>query len=604
MKNTPDINLIRNFSIIAHIDHGKSTMADRMIEITKTVDPRHMKDQILDDMELERERGITIKMRPVRMEYNFEGQHYILNLIDTPGHIDFSYEVSRALKAVEGSILLVDSTQGVQAQTLTTLEMARTQGLTIIPVLSKIDSPIARIDEVCAEIMQLLNCTREEIMFTSGKTGQGVEGLLQEIIKRIPAPKRTAVSEQGKDSSLIFDFQYSNHRGIILYVRVFDGQFVATDELKFAIAGKKFFVAEVGTFRPKDRPEESLSAGEIGYIVTGIKEPGIVSVGDTITKFRNPAEALEGYEDPKPVVWASIFPESQDEFDTLRTSLFRLKLSDSSLVFEEESSGSMGRGFRCGLLGMLHLEIVTERLKREFNLDLVVTLPSINYIVHLKNGKTVKAYSASAFPNYGDIVKVEEPWVKIKIITPNEYLGSILTLLYEHEAMAGDTETLPGNRSSISADLPLRELMRNFFDELKSISSGYASFSYKIGEFLDADVVKMEMLVADEEVPAFSRVVSRIRMQEEGEKAVEKLYSILPRQMFTTKIQAKALGRIISSKTISAMRKNVTAHMYGGDITRKMKLREKQKKGKKKMAEMGTVKITHEVFIKMMRGGE
>jgi GTP-binding protein LepA len=599
-----DINLIRNFSIIAHIDHGKSTMADRMIEITKTVEARHMKDQILDDMELERERGITIKMRPVRMEYGFEGKNYVLNLIDTPGHIDFSYEVSRALKAVEGSILLVDSTQGVQAQTLTTLEMARAQGLTIIPVLSKIDSPIARIDEVCAEIMQLLNCTREEIMFTSGKTGEGVEKLLQEIIRHIPGPQIPDGAIEGKDRSLIFDFQYSNHRGIILYVRVFDGSFKATEEMSFVVAGKKFFAAEVGTFRPKEKPEESLTTGEIGYIVTGIKEPGIASVGDTITKFRNQAPALPGYELPRPVVWASIFPESQDGFEMLRTALFRLKLSDSSLVFEEESSGSMGRGFRCGLLGMLHLEIVTERLKREFNLELVVTLPSINYLVHLKNGKIVKAYSAAAFPAFGDIVKVEEPWVTIKIITPNEYLGSILTMLYEHEAIAGDTESLPASRSSITADLPLRELMRNFFDELKSISSGYASFSYKVGDFLDADVVKLEMLVADEEVPAFSRVVSRIRMQEEGEKAVEKLYNILPRQMFTTKIQAKALGRIISSKTISAMRKNVTAHMYGGDITRKMKLREKQKKGKKKMAEIGTVKITHEVFIKMMRGGE
>lgn len=599
-----DMNLIRNFSIIAHIDHGKSTMADRMIEITKTVEARHMKDQILDDMELERERGITIKMRPVRMEYKFEGQNYVLNLIDTPGHIDFSYEVSRALRAVEGSILLVDSTQGVQAQTLTTLEMARDLGLTIIPVLSKIDSPIARIEEVCQEIMTLLNCKREDIMMTSGKTGEGVEALLQQIIRKIPAPQKTEVSVRGKDSALIFDFQYSNHRGIILYVRVFDGEFAGTNELTFAVANRKFFAAEVGTFRPKERPEKNLSAGEIGYVVTGIKEPGIVSVGDTITKFKNPAEALHGYEDPKPVVWASIFPESQDKFDELRTALFRLKLSDSSLVFEEESSGSLGRGYRCGLLGMLHLEIVTERLKREFNLDLIVTLPSINYLVHTKRGEIVKAYSASAFPDYGDIVKVEEPWVNIKIIAPNQYLGAILQMLYTHESMVGATENLAGDRSSITADMPLRELMRNFFDELKSISSGYASFSYKVGEFMDADVTKMEILVAEEEVPAFSRIVATHRVQEEGEKMVEKLYNVLPRQMFTTKIQSKAMGRIISSRTLSAIRKNVTAHLYGGDITRKMKLREKQKKGKKKMKERGTVNISHDVFLKMMRNGE
>jgi GTP-binding protein LepA len=595
-----DIKHIRNFSIIAHIDHGKSTLADRMIEVTKTVDSRQMQEQILDDMELERERGITIKMRPVRMVHG----DYTLNLIDTPGHIDFSYEVSRALKAVEGSILLVDSTQGVQAQTLTTLEMAKEAGLVIIPVLSKVDSPRSRIDEVSDEIVALLGCDREEILHTSGKTGEGVPELLNHIIEKIPEPKVTKVTEEGKDRSMIFDFQYSNHRGIILYVRVFDGQFKLGDELKFSVADRRFLCGEVGTFRPKEFKEDALSAGEIGYVVTGIKEPGVASVGDTITKFRNPAELMAGYEEPKPVVWASVFPESQDDFDELRTALGKLQLSDSSLVFEEESSGSLGRGFRCGFLGMLHLEIITERLRREFSLELVVTLPSINYIVTLKNGDVVKAYSASAFPDYGDILSVEEPWVSLKIICPHEYLGSVMQLLYTHEAMVGTTDTLSGDRSSIEADMPLRELMRNFFDELKSASSGYASLSYTLGEFMPADVVKLEMLVAEEEVPAFARIVSRSTVQQEAEKMVEKLYNSLPRQMFATKIQGKALGRIISSKTLSALRKNVTAHLYGGDITRKMKLREKQKKGKKKMQASGKVNISQEVFLKMMKGGE
>ncbi len=603
------IKNIRNFSIIAHIDHGKSTLADRMIEVTHTVDSRQMHEQILDDMELERERGITIKMRPVRMQYQsslpqYAGTDFVMNLIDTPGHIDFSYEVSRALRAVEGSILLVDSTQGVQAQTLTTLEMAREIGLVIIPVLSKVDSPRARIDEVSDEIISLVGCKKEDILLTSGKTGEGVPELLDEIIKKIPEPQTTNVTEKGQNRAMIFDFQYSNHRGIILYTRVFDGEFKATDELKFSVADRRFLCAEVGTFRPKEKKENSLSAGEIGYVVTGIKEPGIASVGDTITKFRNPAEQMPGYAEPHPVVWASVFPESQDDFDELRSALGRLKLSDSSLVFEEESSGSLGRGFRCGFLGMLHLEIITERLRREFSLELIVTLPSINYLVTKRNGEKVKAYSASAFPDYGEIESVEEPWVSLKIITPSGYLGQVMQLLYSHEAMVGQTETLSGDRSSLNADMPLRELMRGFFDELKSISSGYASLSYKIGEFLPADVVKMEILVAEEEVAAFSRIVARARVEEESIKAVEKLYGILPRQMFTTKIQAKALGRIISSKTLSALRKNVTAHLYGGDITRKMKLREKQKKGKKKMQASGKVNINHDVFLKMMRNND
>jgi len=603
-----DLKHIRNFSIIAHIDHGKSTLADRMLEITHTIETRKMRDQVLDSMDIERERGITIKMQPVRMEYKYEGQNFILNLIDTPGHIDFSYEVSRALKAVEGSILLVDSTQGVQAQTLTTLAMARADGLKIIPVLSKIDSPLARVSEIQEEVVKLLNCKQEEIILVSGRTGEGVEELLKEVIKRIPAPTETYQGESDL-RALVFDFKYSNHRGVIVFVRVFDGKVAKGDTLLFAVSGEKFITLEVGTFSPEETPRDFLLAGDTGYIVTGIKKPGIASVGDTITMFKNPLPAFPGYMQPLPVVWASVFPENADDFAELKLSLGKLKLSDSAFSYEEESSGSLGRGFRCGFLGMLHLEIITERLKREFNLDLVITTPSITYEVILKNpstgsgqvGKRIKVYSPYFFPDDGLIENVFEPWVNLKIITPVQYVGNIMQLLFDHEGEVGDTENFGDNRSTISVKMPLRELMRNFFDELKSTSSGYASISYEIGEMREAFVTRLDLLVADEVVPAFSRVISKKRAEIEAEKAVEKLDSLLSRQMFTLKIQGRALGRIISSRTKSGMKKDVTQHMYGGDITRKMKLREKQKKGKKKMKERGRVNISQDVFLKMMR---
>jgi GTP-binding protein LepA len=590
---------IRNFSIIAHIDHGKSTLADRLLEITNTIEKRKMQEQVLDSMELERERGITIKMQPVRMKYSIDGDEYVLNLIDTPGHIDFSYEVSRALKAVEGSILLVDATQGVQAQTLTTLNMARESGLTIIPVISKIDSPLARIDEVRLEVCQLLGCRPEEVLQVSGKTGEGVDSLLKEVVKRVPAPKKD--SDTGEFRSLVFDFQYSNHRGVIVYVRVFDGEVTKNDPVIFKVSQEKFNSLEVGIFSPDEKPVERLGAGEIGYIVTGIKQPGIASVGDTVSSIRDVLQPLAGYMSPKPVVWASIYPESQDDFNTLRLALGRLRLSDSSFTHEEESSGALGRGFRCGFLGMLHLEIITERLRREFNLALVVTIPSITYEVEYTNGKKEIIYSPVHFPDDHQIKSVNEPWVQMKIITPAEYVGVAMQKLYEHEAETGATENFGDNRTTIHLKMPLREMMRNFFDEIKSVTSGYASISYEVGEMRPADVVRLDLLVADEPVPAFTRVVSRRRVQEEAEASVQKLYKALPRQMFTTKIQGKALGRILSSETISALRKDVTQHMYGGDITRKMKLREKQKEGKKKMKDRGKVNIPQDVFLKMMR---
>jgi GTP-binding protein LepA len=595
-----NLDKIRNFSIIAHIDHGKSTLADRLLEITQTVEKRKMQDQVLDSMELEREKGITIKMTPARMKYIYEGVEYELNLIDTPGHIDFSYEVSRALNAVEGSILLVDATQGVQAQTLTTLEMARKMGLVIIPVLSKVDAPFARVDDIKMEICELLACDLDDVIETSGKTGFGVETLLQEIIKRVPAPQKT-FTETRDVRALVFDFQYSNHQGVIVYTRIFDGEVTAGMKLRFKIAGESFITNEIGIFKPGQEKTDKLQAGEIGYIVTGIKRPGVAKVGDTVVLDANPLEELPGYEDPRPVVWASIFPESQDDFDLLRSALERLKLSDSSYVFEEESSGTLGRGFRCGFLGMLHLEIITERLRREFNLDLVVTLPTINYLVKTKGKIEKLVYSPTLFPDHGEIEWIKEPWVHVNIIAPSEYVGSLMQLLFVHEALVKETHTI-NDRQSINADMPLRELMRNFFDDVKSASSGYASLSYELGEFKDANVTKMEVLVAEEVYPAFTRVISNDRIDEECQKTVEKLYNTLPRQMFVTKIQAKVNGRIVASKTLSALKKNVTAHMYGGDITRKMKLREKQKKGKKRMQKMGKVNITNDIFLKMMRG--
>lgn len=616
-----DLSKIRNFSIIAHIDHGKSTLADRMLEVTNTIEKRKMQDQVLDSMELERERGITIKMQPVRMNYSpsplgrglgggdatlekkTDGEDFILNLIDTPGHIDFSYEVSRALKAVEGSILLVDATQGVQAQTLTTLEMAKQAGLVIIPAVSKIDSPLARSEEVKLEIATILDCDPDSVLEVSGKTGSGVEELLQAVIARVPAPTAHHKDSQNDNTpqALVFDFEYSNHQGVIVYVRMFGGSVQKGDQLLFTVAHEKFYALSVGTFSPVKTEAEILQAGEIGYIVTGIKQPGIASVGDTITLFKKPLPALAGYQNPRPVVWASVYPESQDNFPELKHALARLRLSDSAFSYEEEVSGALGRGFRCGFLGMLHLEIITERLRREHNLELVVTQPSITYHVTLKNGKDQVVYSPHLFPNDGEVAKVMEPWVLVHIMTPNTYLGGLSTLCHEHEGEVVDMANFGDDRTKLDVLMPLRELMRNFFDELKSTTSGYASIAYDFAEMRVADVTRLDILLADEIVPAFTRVVARRRAHEEAETAVEKLHEIMPRQMFQMKVQGFALGRILASKSIKAFMKDVTQHMYGGDITRKMKLREKQKEGKKKMADRGKVNIPHDVFLKMMK---
>jgi GTP-binding protein LepA len=613
--------LIRNFSIIAHVDHGKSTLADRLLERTGTIAERNMRDQFLDRMDLERERGITIKMQPVRMKYH----DYVLNLIDTPGHIDFSYEVSRALHAVEGVLLLVDSTQGVQAQTLTTLAAAQAQGCVIIPIVSKIDSPAARVEEVKSELAQLLHVSPDDVFAVSGRTGAGVDELLEAIVKLVPPPRfsrseatmktqvgshsepppHSAAEKVGEEPrGLVFDFSFSKHRGVAVYLRVFDGTFKKGQSLRFHAAGEEFIALEVGIFAPEERPAESLSAGEIGYIVTGIKEAGVVAVGDTIGSAKGSLPALPGYEKVRPVVWASVYPSNQDDLTVLRQSLERLRLSDSSLSFEEESSGVLGRGFRCGFLGLLHLEIVTERLKREFGLSLIVTIPTISYVVTKTNGVRETIYTPSRFPEHGDIEKIEEPWARVIIITPSESVSALVQMLYDHEANTVATETYHDGRIEMIVEMPLRELMRGFFDKLKSISSGYASLSYEIlPEERVADVARLDVLVAEEPVPAFARVVAMRRVQEDAEKMVEKLHRLLPKQLFVTKIQAKSAGRIIASRSLSAMRKDVTGYLYGGDVSRKNKLLDKQKRGKKKMLERGTgkVNIPEEVFMKMVQ---
>lgn len=604
---------IRSFSIIAHIDHGKSTLADRLLERTGTITAREMRAQVLDAMDLERERGITIKMTPVRMNWKKDGQDYVVNLIDTPGHIDFAYEVSRAMKAVEGAVLLVDATQGVEAQTLSVLAVAREQGLVIIPALSKVDAPHARVDDVKMEMATILDIDPSEILETSGKTGHGVPELLDTIIERVPPP---VVHEDKKQpQALVFDFQYSSHRGVVIYARMVEGSIKAGDQLAFASSGKWFPTPEVGIFTPHEKPAKALSAGEIGYIVTGLKEPRVASVGDTITARNGSTEALPGYERPAPVIWASVYPEDQDgegakgkqtkdDVTVLRQALERLSLSDSSLSWEEEASGVLGRGFRCGFLGMLHLEIVMERLRREFNLELIVTPPSIMYEVTHPGKEPEVIYTPAKFPPHGTQATIREQWVEAQLVLPSDYMGSVMQLLFLHEANVKATDQLGDGRMRVIADMPLRELMRNFFDKLKSVSSGYASVSYRPAEWRMAEVEKLEVLVGETEVPALTRIVSIRRVEEEARDIVSRLKETMPPQIFALKIQAKARGRIIASERLAAHSKDVTGYLYGGDITRRKKLWEKQKKGKKKLAAIGTgnVRIPREVYMNILKG--
>ena len=588
---------IRNFSIIAHIDHGKSTLADRMLEITNTIAKREMKERVLDQMDLEQEKGITIKMQPVTIKHKYKSEEYTLNLIDTPGHIDFSYEVSRSLRAVDGVILLVDSTQGVQAQTISVLDMAKERKLKIIPVLSKIDFPHSMIDDVIFEIVEILGCDIEDVIHTSGKTGEGVEDLLNVIVEKIPSP---IIPEVKESKALIFDFSFDSHSGISAYARVFSGEFIKNDSLKFLSNNKNFQLKETGIFSPDKKPKDRLRAGEIGYFTTGIKEPGIALVGDTIAKKSEDVEAFSGYKEPSPVIWASIYPQDGDDFSTLERVLKELKLSDSSLVFEEERSNILGKGFRCGFLGMLHLEIITERIKREYNLELIITSPSTEYVIHTKKG-SMRVSSATEFPDHHDIEKVEEQFVKLRIISNAEHLSNIQKLITNHEGEVAKIEDFQKGKTVMYVDMPLREFMRKFFDKLKSATSGYASLSYDFIEKREADVSRLDVLIRDEIFPAFSTIVSKQKVEKEARKLVDTIYEELPRELFQIKIQAKAGGRIIASKTLSALRKDVTAKLYGGDITRKMKLREKQKKGKDKRDTTASIKVSHDTFLKVLQ---
>jgi len=589
---------IRNFCIISHIDHGKSTLADRLLELTKTIEKRKMREQVLDMMDLEREKGITIKLQPVRMEYD----KYIFNLIDTPGHVDFSYEVSRSLAAVEGAILLVDAGQGIQAQTLANLHLAQEQGLAIIPAVNKIDLEQARIEETEKEIIQLLKDS--PVLKISAKQGTNIEKVFEAIIKKIPSP---IGSPKSPLRALIFDSHYDSYKGVIAYVRIVDGQIKKGDKIRMLASNAQVEAVETGIFKPHLTKIDCLKAGEIGYIATGLKNVSQCRVGDTIGAVpqgdeRQSLKALPGYQEPEPMVFASFYPAEADDHDLLKDGLEKLKLNDASLQYEPESVQGLGRGFRGGFLGMLHLEIVLERLKREYGLSLVVTSPSVSYRVTTKSPEKKHFISSPTdFPETNKIKAIEEPWLSLEIITPNQYLGQVMKLLAKTRGQYQDTQYLTPERVLIKYQAPLNEIIVDFYDQLKNTSAGYASMSYQLIDYQPADLVKLDVLIAGEKAEAFSRIVHQKKAYDEGRALVERLKKHIPRQQFTVPLQAVVNNRIIARQTITALRKNVIDGLYGGDYTRKRKLLEKQKKGKKKMKEFGRVSIPQEVFLKVLK---
>lgn len=591
---------IRNYCIIAHIDHGKSTLADRMLELTNTVEARKMKNQMLDRLDLERERGITIKLTPVAMSY----QGYQLNLIDTPGHVDFSYEVSRSLAAVEGAVLLVDATQGIQAQTLANLYLALEQNLTIIPVINKIDLPAADVPKTTAEIVGLLGCDVAEIILASGKTGVGVSDILRAVIERVPAPQGRAAAET---RALIFDSNYDEYKGVVAYIRVVDGQISKGDKIKMLATGSRSEALDVGFLKPDYSSSGSLTTGQIGYVVTGFKDVAECRVGDTltITKFDSQAvEPLKGYNEVRPMVFAGIFPREGNEFEDLREAMAKLKLNDAALVYEPELSEALGYGFRCGFLGLLHLEIFQERLKREYCLNLIVTVPSVAYKIYCKGeSEAVIVRSPQKWPDPSRIERIEEPWVLLDVVLPKTYIGSIMGLIQEKRGLYKNTEYLDAERAILHYDLPMSAVLTDFYDKIKSLSSGYASINYEFIGYKPADVVKMDILVAEEPVEALAMIVYRDEAFGRGKEVVEKLKDSLPKQMFVIKLQAALGGKIIAAERLAALRKDVTAKLYGGDVSRKKKLLEKQKKGKKKMMAhgRGSVEIPSDTFIKLLK---
>src|SRR3989344_4138671 len=593
---------IRNFVIIAHIDHGKSTLADRLLELTHTIEDRKMRAQFLDTMDLERERGITIKMQPVRMRTEIGREEFIFNLIDTPGHVDFTYEVSRALAAVEGAILLVDATQGIQAQTIANLHLAQKEGLTIIPAVNKVDIPSADRALAVSELATLLAVPQEEILMVSGKTGEGVQELLRRVVEKTPPPE---APPDDKLRALIFDSQFDAYKGVIAYVRIVSGAIKKGEKIHMLRTKKSSEVLEVGCFAPERKETAELAAGEIGYIATGLKEAGI-RVGDTII-FERDREAgilpLQGYDEPKPVVFASVFPLDADDFPTLKDALDKLKLNDAALSYEVEASEALGRGFRVGFLGMLHLEIISERIQREFDLEIIVSTPSVSYQVILRSGNKEMVYSAADIPDEAVLSSIAEPWVRLVVIAPADYLGRILKLFESTRGRFVETNYLSAVRLLVVYRMPLKEVIIDFYDQLKSATSGYASMGYEFLGYEAGELERLGILIAGKRERAFSVVVHKSEAFTEGKRVVAKLKQLLPSQVFAVPLQAAIGGKIIARETLSAMSKNVTGYLYGGDRTRKMKLWKKQKKGKKRLAEegMGKVEIPPDVFLKMLR---
>ena len=593
MKNT------RNFVIFSHIDHGKSTLADRFLEITKTISEDKMRSRFLDMMDLEREKGITIKMQPVRMKWVVDGQEYILNLIDTPGHVDFNYEVSRSLAAVEGGILLVDATKGVQAQTLANLDLAQKQNLIIIPAANKIDVPHARPQETKQDISNLLNVPKDQVFAISGKKGTNVEKVLRTVIDKVPAPSG---DENKPLKALIFDSKYDPYKGVIAYIRLFDGKIKAGDKIYLIQEKIETQVKEVGYFSPELKPCPEIKAGEIGYVATGVKEFASIRVGETMTSVKTKeTEALPGYKEPKSMVFASIYPEDPNDFEILSDALRKLKLNDASLVFERERKEFLGRGFRCGFLGSLHAEIICERLKREFDLNLIISVPSVIYKIINKKDKEAFIYSAGDWPERVEIKQAQEPWVKLEIITPVNYLGVVSKLLKDSKANQIETKHIGQEKLILTYEIPLRKIVVGFFDKLKGISQGFASMNYEVLGYRPANLVKLDVLIAGEKEDVFSKIVEEDEAYKEGRKIVVKLKEILPPQLFTVPVQAVISGRIIARETLKARRRDVTAPLYGGDVTRKRKLLERQKKGKKKLKARGQVSIPSKVFLEIFK---
>ncbi|TWR31348.1 elongation factor 4 [Mucilaginibacter pallidiroseus] len=590
---------IRNFCIIAHIDHGKSTLADRLLEYTNTITQRESQAQLLDDMDLERERGITIKSHAIQMDYELDGQKYILNLIDTPGHVDFSYEVSRSIAACEGALLIVDAAQGIQAQTISNLYLALENDLEIIPVLNKMDLPGAMPEEVKDQIVDLIGCKREDILAASGKTGMGVYDVLRAIVERVPAP---VGDPEAPLQALIFDSVYNSFRGIVAYFKVVNGEIRKGDRVKFFATEKQYIAEEVGTLKLKQQPKDVIKTGDVGYIISGIKESREVKVGDTITTINRPCEqGIQGFEEVKPMVFAGIYPVDTEDYEELRESMAKLQLNDASLVFEPESSAALGFGFRCGFLGMLHMEIIQERLEREFNMTVITTVPNVSYVAHNTRGEAIIVNNPSDLPDPSKIDFVEEPYIKATIITKAEFVGPVMSLCIQKRGSITNQSYLTSDRVELIFEMPMGEIVFDFYDKLKTISKGYASFDYHQIGYRQSDLVKLDIKLNSEPVDALSSLIFRGNSYDFGKKICEKLKELLPRQQFEIIIQASIGAKIIARETVKAIRKDVTAKCYGGDISRKRKLLEKQKAGKKRMRQVGNVEIPQSAFMAVLK---